>query len=401
MVQLYSKNLQQSINIQRIIGKIKGRHPGPTLVFLGGVHGNEPAGVIALYQLIDELRSQEIEVYGSIYAVAGNLSALRNGKRFEEEDLNRMWSFDQVKSFLNSENRPINSDRQEQIDLYKCFETILQSEPGPYYFFDLHTTSSETLPFITVNDNLLNRTYTSQYPVPIILGIEEYLEGPILSYVNELGYVAFGFEGGQHEDRASVVNHLAFAYLSLVFTRSISKDAINYHHYLEVLSKTSPMGASFYEIFDHFGIHPDREFKMQPGFVNFQKLKKGQQLATYAGETIYASNNGNIFMPLYQNQGTDGFFIIRPIPKIFLRISAMLRKVGFDKYLTLLPGVKWKSERKDALMVNQKLARFFTKDFFHLLGYRSKKLDKNHFIMKNREVASRRSDYENTAWYKK
>ena len=36
-------------------------------------------------------------------------------------------------------------------------------------------------------------------------GIEEYLNGPLLSYINELGYVAFGFEGGQHDDISAIV----------------------------------------------------------------------------------------------------------------------------------------------------------------------------------------------------
>ncbi|MDC8006333.1 succinylglutamate desuccinylase/aspartoacylase family protein [Aureisphaera galaxeae] len=401
MVQLYSKPLDRSIEVQRVIGKVKGSLPGPTIVFLGGIHGNEPAGVFALHQLMDELKSKQISVRGSIYAIAGNLGALRNGKRFEKEDLNRLWSFDQVKQFLNSNGTPLNMDREEQVDLYRCFETILESETGPYYFFDLHTTSSETLPFITVNDNLLNRKFTSQYPVPIILGIEEYLEGPILSYVNELGYVAFGFEGGQHDNKASVENHLAFSYLSLVFTQSVSREDIDYHHYLQVLAKNTPFSPSFYEIFDHFGLPRGHDFTMNPGYVNFQKIRKGQELANYQGEKVHAPQSGHIFMPLYQSQGTDGFFIIRTIPKVFLRLSAFLRKMGFDRYLTLLPGVRWKSERKDSLIVNLKLARFFTKDFFHLLGYRSKKVDRNHLIMKNREVASRRGDYENSEWYKK
>ncbi|GAB5400398.1 MAG: hypothetical protein Aureis2KO_19830 [Aureisphaera sp.] len=401
MVKLYSKTLDQSIEIHRIIGKIKGTQPGPTVVVLGGIHGNEPAGVFALNYLITELKSKKTQVRGSIYAIAGNLNALKNGRRFQKEDLNRLWSFDQVKEFVHSGNDPINPDREEQIELYRSFKTILESEPGPYYFFDLHTTSSETPPFITVNDNLLNRKFTSQYPVPIILGIEEYLEGPLLSYVNELGYVAFGFEGGQHEDESAIENHIAFTYLSLVFTNSISREDIAFDHYFARLSQKNTMSSSFYEIFEHFAIRPEKKFRMNPGYANFQKIKKHQELATYAGEKVNAPSSGNIFMPLYQNQGTDGFFIIRAIPKFFLKLSAFLRRIGLDTYLTLLPGVQWKSDKRDSLTVNLKWARFFTKDFFHLLGYRSKRMDKNHLIMKNREVASRTKEYQDTAWFKK
>lgn len=47
-----------------------------------------------------------------------------------------------------------------------------------------------------VNDSFLNCIYIKNYLLFIVLGIEEYLEGFLLNYINELGYVVFGFEGG-------------------------------------------------------------------------------------------------------------------------------------------------------------------------------------------------------------
>ena len=41
--------LIEDLDTIRIIGHIKGRQPGPTLVFFGGIHGNEPSGIFALY----------------------------------------------------------------------------------------------------------------------------------------------------------------------------------------------------------------------------------------------------------------------------------------------------------------------------------------------------------------
>jgi hypothetical protein len=98
-------------------------------------------------------------------------------------------------------------------------------------------------------------------------------------------------------------------------------------------------------------------------------------------------------MPLYQGKGNDGFFMIRKVPKVFLNISTLLRKIHFDNILPLLPGVYWASNKKDELIVDLKIARFFTKNFFHLLGYRSRQIDKTHFRVKNREAASRDSEY--------
>ncbi len=137
---------------------------------------------------------------------------------------------------------------------------------------------------------------------------------------------------------------------------------------------------------------------MKPGFINFQQIQKGQQLAVSNGQAVNAPQQGKIFMPLYQSQGNDGFFTIRSIPPFFLRLSAMLRKIHFERILSLLPGVNWVSDKQDTLTVNRKVARFFVKQFFHLLGYRSKRIDKNYLIMKSREAASRERDYVEVIW---
>jgi hypothetical protein len=402
MVTLRSSTLEKSIEVNRIIGAINGSGSGPTAIFVGGIHGNEPAGVFALHNVLESLKKSEIPIKGNIYAIAGNLWALEKGRRYQEEDLNRLWSKEKVQNLRNGAlQNPKNQDVKEQIAIYATCKDILDKEAGPFYFFDLHTTSSETMPFITVNDNLLNRKFTSQYPIPIVLGIEEYLEGPLLSFVNELGYVAFGFEGGQHEDVSSIENHKAFVYLSLVFTGCLAKEDIDFDHQFGILAKHTLSSRGFYEIFNHYKINNADTFLMNPGFVNFQSIKKGQELAVNNKKLIISRHNGRIFMPLYQRQGGDGFFIVRSIPPFLLRLSALLRKIRLDQLLTYLPGVRWQSKKRDALVVNRKLARYFTKDFFHLLGYRSKKIDRVHLVMKNRETVSRKKDYKNESWWNK
>jgi hypothetical protein len=106
-------------------------------------------------------------------------------------------------------------------------------------------------------------------------------------------------------------------------------------------------------------------------------------------------------MPLYQGKGDDGFFIIKKIPSVFLKLSKILRKTSVDRLFVLLPGISWGSDIKDELVVNLKVARFFTKQFFHLMGYRSKIKDTTHLNMKNREVAARNKDYKDQDWFKK
>jgi hypothetical protein len=309
-----------------------------------------------------------------------------------------LWDKDTVSELRNGTNYSLEKESIEQKEIYFNIKSILDNAKGPVYFLDLHTTSSETIPFVTVNDSLLNRKFSQQYPVPMILGIEEFLDGPLLSYVNELGYVAFGYEGGQHDNLNSIENHIAFIYLTLVFCGCIKRSQIDYQKNYDLLYKNSMGPQTIFEIIWRYEIKTRDDFKMEPGFTNFQPIKKGQLIAKVNGSPIVARESSQIFMPLYQGKGNDGFFMIRRVPKVFLNLSAVLRTIRFDKILPLLPGVNWANYKKDELIVNLKIARFFSKQFFHLLGYRSKEVDKTHLRMKNREAASKTNDYKEAPW---
>lgn len=389
-----SKVIDKSVPTTRFIGNFKGSQEGPTLIFVAGIHGNEPSGIYALREVLADLEADQSKFRGNIYAINGNLPALKKGIRYLKQDLNRLWTEETIEHI---HNHKIDENAQEPSQLkaiYLSIEKILATEKGPFYFFDLHTTSSKTIPFITVNDSLLNRKYTSRYPVPLILGIEEFLEGALLSYINEKGYVAFGFEGGQHDDPSAIDNHIAFIKLSLVFSGCMEQTAIDFTKYYHHLCNKACNSRQFYEIVTHYKIKPFEEFNMFTGFTNFQRIRKGDRLATSNAKPIFSERNGLIFMPLYQGKGNDGYFIIQKTPRLFLNISTFLRKIRFDKILPLLPGVQWSSTQQDELIVNLKIARFFTRKFLHLLGYRNKKMDSTHLKVKNREAASKASEYE-------
>lgn len=397
MTAVYSKALDQTLDVNRELGRI-GDGNGPTTVFFAGIHGNEPSGVFALYQVFNELREQGVKICGTTVAFAGNLWALHRQERFHTHDLNRLFTEERIKQIKAGALHAMDEDSKQQLEILDELQELLENTTGPHYFLDLHTTSAETMPFLTVNDSILNRTFAEQYPAPMILGIEEFLDGPLLSYVNDLGYVSFGFEGGQHDDLASIENHKAFVYLSLVFAGNLNEEQIDFQHHFQVLSKNTVDTRHIFEIYYRHVIKPNEHFEMKPGFVNFQRVHKGEEIAMVDGEILRAANRGRIFMPLYQQQGEDGFFAIREIPRFFLNLSSTLRKIRFDRVLTLLPGVRWVDQNRKELLVNRRIARLFTKPFFHLLGYRSRRLSKQYYTMSNREASSRKQDYIHTKW---
>lgn len=397
MTEVLTKNNDDAVCYQRIIKTVKGKSPGAVVVFFGGIHGNEKAGNIAINKVLKSLNEDKIS--GTIYGISGNIKALNANKRFIENDLNRLWTKNEIKQLLQNPN-PKNEEI-EQLEIYKNLQHILATHQGPFYFIDFHTTSSKTIPFITINDALINRKFSSFFPVPKVLGIEEYLSGPLLSYINELGYVSLGFESGQHTDALSVANSVAFIYLTLVFTLALNvKDVKDFDKYLRQLETAAQQNKTTYEVTYRYKIEAAEIFKMKPGFKSFELVDKHTEIAISNQKTIKLNKKETLFMPLYQKIGEDGYYLIKPISPFILRCSAALRKFKFDNVLVCLPGVSWFDKPNGVLMVNLKTTRFLAKQVFHLLGYRSRQSSENHIKFTNRERVSKKNMYKDLLWYK-
>lgn len=397
MFETNAKPKTNPLRFNRMIGHIKGASPGPTVVFFGGVHGNEPAGIHALNAVLKQLAQKEETLKGTFFAIAGNLPALDKNVRFLQEDLNRIWLPHRIGNpVLNGTF--LESDVREMHALHREIKHILKHFPPPFYFVDLHTTSGETEPFIVMNDSLLNRRFTKNYPLPIILGIEEYLTGALLSYMNEMGFVAFGFESGQHNDKRAVLNAENFIWYTLGLTGFYPMPETLLNDYRIELYKSNKASKRFFEIYYQHLIKEETNFKMLPGFDNFQTVPKNTPIAIENQKQIILDKKRQLFMPLYQDKGYEGFYFIRRIPLFFLWLSKYCRKLRLDGLLARLPGIKWASSKKEALYVDKRIARFFAKSIFHLLGYRTREMDKDHFVLRNREGNSKDKDYKGAPW---
>jgi len=387
MVQVTSRALNKTIKFDRLIGNYTQNIPGPTLLFIGGIHGNEPAGVLALTQVFEEIQNSSIPIKGEIYAFAGNLKALLKNKRFIEQDLNRIWKVERIKELENEnvDEKNESIEEKEQRELYDAIKFVFKLK-NPVYVFDLHTTSSESRPFITIADTLRNRNFAMKFPLPIILGIEEQIVGTLLNYINELGLIAMGFESGQHDAESSIAIHRASIWLSLIYSGCLNdKDLPNLSKHYATLKSHSENGNKVFEVRYRYEISEGERFRMIEGFKNFQPIKRRQLLAETNIGSIRSHENGMVFLPLYQNLGNDGYFIVHEIKPFWLKISAALRKKNIQKFLPLLPGIKKHPFNGNSLIVNQKIARWFVIEFFHLLGYRRKHTEMNKLVVTKRK----------------
>lgn len=358
-----------------------GDQSGPTLIVVGGLHGNEAGGLIALNSVGPELAEIQHLLKGRVYFLAGNTRALERGVRFVDTDLNRHWTAAAMAG-VGSEAKAEDLELEE---LLQEIDGILITAMDEVFVLDLHSTSADGQHFATVGDTLRNREFAQQFPVTILLGIEEQLDGTMLEYLNNAGAVTLGFEGGQHDSHKTVENHRAMVWLAMVNAGVIEASSIpDVGRYREQLA-SGEHDSHIFEVRLRHGVSNDDSFKMQPGFTNFDPIHRGDVLGEDRLGRVTATESGVILMPLYQPLGDDGFFIGRRISPFWLWLSRVLRRIGIQKMMHILPGVSRVPGDPSTLIVNTAIARLFPLQVFHLLGFRRRRWDGNKLTVSRRK----------------
>jgi len=375
--------MNKKVEFKRFIGKVGASENGPTIICVGGIHGNEPAGIYAIENVINTLISNEIKLNGQLVGLSGNLSALNQDKRFISYDLNRMWTESSIENDCHDIKTCI--ELKEQQDLLAELENIFDKTDNQIYFLDLHTSGAEGHPFACIGDNIRNRDFAMQFPIPIILGLEEQIDGALLEYVNNLGAITMGVEGGQHNSKNAVEFLEAIIWIALkianMINNKIYEKVSDKFAELEDYSKDIP---KVLEVRYRHGVDRRQDFTMAGGYTNFQEIRKNEFLATDQQKSIYANESGRILLPLYQALGDDGFFVIREVKIFWLKISKLLRKYNLNKFLRLLPGINNHPTNNLKLIINQKIAKFYAIDIFHLLGYRKRRIENGQIMVSRR-----------------
>lgn len=370
---------------EHLIGEFTGDENGPSVIIIGSIHGNEPSGMEAMRRVAPGLEKLRERLRGRVYLVIGNTRALQAKERYLDDDLNRHWRRDVVARNLQTEARAGDCvEDTEQRELLSIFEGVFRTARDEVYALDLHSTSAESPPFAMIGDTLRNRKFARKFPATILLGIEEQLDATILEYINNLGAVTLGFEAGRHSDRIAVDNQEALIWLSLLYSGCLCEQDLDVARYQRVLSEA--MGRSrIIEIRHRHTILPEDGFEMEPGFVNFQPVKRGERLARDRNGPIKAVESGLILMPLYQKLGSDGFFLGREILPFWLRLSRVLRKLRLGDWIHVLPGVNRHPDREESLMINTRVARLFPLQIFHLLGFRKRMWREGRLVVSRRK----------------
>jgi succinylglutamate desuccinylase len=287
--------------MKRVIGDLSSPVPGPTLLAVGGVHGNEPAGTVAAERVVGKLASVEA-FKGRFLALRGNVPALEAGRRLIDHDLNRLW---------RGEAPAGSAESAEMLELRELISKAAGEARGRFHFLDLHTTSGPTMPFFWIIPRPGLRRWLDPFDMPAVFDPSDLDSGMLVAHAAREGHPALLAEGGQHSDPASVDHLEAVLWIALVQAGCLSPNASEYTRSREVLRLATGGEKGYFEVFASHRVRDTDDFRMRPGYRSFQSVETGEHLADDRNGEIRAPVSGRILMPLYQTHCDEGFSIVR------------------------------------------------------------------------------------------
>ena len=307
---------------ERLIGEYEGSRRGPLFICLAGMHGNEHAGIKALSLIfkmleVEPITNENFEFRGRVVGLIGNLQAYKKNQRFIKDDLNRQLTNENVERVFSMDIEELEA---EDLEL-RVLMTVINDEIETYgsdevILLDLHTTTAWGGIFSLVTEDPESLRIAQEMNVPVVMEMLNGIHGTTMHYFNKENFgidiTPITFESGQHKEEKSVNRAIAGIINCMRTIGCVNDhDVENIHDHLLIdYSKDLP------KVVKMLYVHKIKEgddFEMFPGYMNFECVEKGQVLAHDVHGVIRALFDGMILMPLYQKQGSDGFFIIQEV----------------------------------------------------------------------------------------
>jgi len=308
----------------RVIGRYEGTENGPLFICLGAMHGNEPAGVRAIDLVIKMLEVEPIRTPGFVFrgrllGLIGNLTAYRQQQRYLDKDLNRSFDVEHLAVIKKQDPKELSSECLEFLALDELIRNEIKSYgPDKIVLLDLHTTSSHGGIFTICRDRKEDLHIAAALHAPIVLGMLEGLKGTTLHYftTENLGVksIPITFESGQHEEGMAVNRAVAGIINCLQVIGAVDTNVVENHHE-QILLDYSKQLPKVTELITRHPITPEDDFKMKEGYQNFQKVAAGEVVAHDKSGPLTIEEDSRILMPLYQDQGEDGYFLVKQIQR--------------------------------------------------------------------------------------
>lgn len=293
--------------MERELGRIRGAEAGATLVVVAGLHGNEPAGLEAGRRVLERLADDGCTLRGELVVLAGNCAALEKKARFIERDLNRCFSEEHLARIEGQPASALAAEDRELRELLQAIDDAIGRARGPVFLADCHTSSAPGIPFVLYGATAPQRELVETFPIPVISGIVEQVEGVLSEFMTGRGLVTFSVEGGQHDAEVSRDSLEAIVWLTLERAGMVGAlpELTRARALLDDLRGDLPR---LVDVVSRHAIVPEDEFVMEPGFRNVDRVSRGHLLARDRRGEVRAHEDGVVVLPLYQKLGNDGFF---------------------------------------------------------------------------------------------
>ena len=238
-----------------VVQKGKG---SPELAIVAGIHGDEPAGVKAIKNILES----DLDFEKPVKFIIANEEALEQNERYLDADLNR--------SFPGNPDSSLHEER---------LAAKIMDEIKDVKVLDIHTTHSSDRPFATTKDisESIELVKASGAENAIYFSNEN---GVLTEYINGIVLEA----GLQGSDQA---------------VENAEQAIKNFLAYFGAIDESYELSEpDFYKYYET--VEGDWEFKAE----NFHKVEKGKVYAIKEGERLEASEN---FYPvLMSTNGYDG-----------------------------------------------------------------------------------------------
>lgn len=256
--------------------------PGPSVVLMAGVHGDEPCGLDAFRELIPDVDIEK----GKLTFLLGNRKAIEAGTREYQENLNRIFQPDKNLT-----------DAQKQTYEYKRSREMMPVLAEADISLDLHSSStSETEPFVICEPH--SNDIATYLPANIVVsGFDELHPTGTDAYVNQQGGKGICLECGNHTDASA---------------KKVAIEAVkNLLHMLGMQKRESVSQSRTQKILHAIQAYKTKEeFKQARPFADFEDVSS-DTLIGYDGDTPLCANTDGvaIFVKEIQTPGKQAFMI--------------------------------------------------------------------------------------------
>lgn len=245
------------------------KEPGPNLVIMAGVHGDETCGLNAFGAIFPTFKP----LRGRVTFIIGNPKAVEVSRREFEGNLNRMFRPD-------SEITEVERDTYE----YKRSRELMPILAEADALLDIHSSTTEqTVPFVICEKQSFE--VVTKLPVEIVVsGIDVLHPTGTDAFVNQSGGLGICIECGNHND-PKVTDVAIEAINTFINYFNVVLDKNN-----NVINKQRFVHADW--------IYRNKEnFTLSKDFKEFEKVNKGSVIGLDGEKEIKAPYNGVILFP--------------------------------------------------------------------------------------------------------